>query len=380
MIDRDDLVHLSQPKEGVAVSLYLPTERAGKPTRENPIRFKNRLAEARRLLAEGGWDDDAVSELLAPANALIDDYDFWQHQQEGLAVFVADGELERRQVPMTVPELTVVSHRYHLKPLMPLLAGGGPFWLLSVSLSEARLFRATRESLEAVALPDDTPESLDEALRFDEFIESTRQQTVRAGGEALHHGVGASDRDRKEEIGRFFTMLDNGVRQVIAGSEAPLLFAGVDFLYPLYAKANHYPHLFEEHVSGSPDGWSEDDLHGRAWEAIEGHFERPRIEALQRYKRLTGADPKQVSAEVERVVMAATEGRVDTLIAGIDAHLWGRYDARNRSIQVLDAHSLDSEDLIDLAAVETLRHGGQVYAVPREHVPDGRELAATYRF
>jgi len=38
------------------------------------------------------------------------------------------------------------------------------------------------------------------------------------------------------------------------------------------------------------------------------------------------------------------------------------------------------EDLLDLAAVQTLLNGGTVYAVELEKVPDGASLAAVFRY
>jgi hypothetical protein len=38
------------------------------------------------------------------------------------------------------------------------------------------------------------------------------------------------------------------------------------------------------------------------------------------------------------------------------------------------------EDLLDLAATQTLLHGGSVYAVEREHLPDATLIAAVFRY
>jgi hypothetical protein len=68
----------------------MPTVRAG-DTQQNPIRFKNLLREAEKRLMEQGHlrqnrNGDA-GDFLDPLRALTDDRDFWEHQQEGLALF-----------------------------------------------------------------------------------------------------------------------------------------------------------------------------------------------------------------------------------------------------------------------------------------------------
>ncbi len=53
---KEDLKALSTAEHAVTVSVYMPTHEAGAATRENHIRFKNRLQEAGELLAEQGYD------------------------------------------------------------------------------------------------------------------------------------------------------------------------------------------------------------------------------------------------------------------------------------------------------------------------------------
>lgn len=71
------------------VSIYLPTEKMGIETQKNPIRFKNLIREAEEKLIAYGLKGQEARDLLQPAQEL-DNYDFWQHQGDGLAMFIAD--------------------------------------------------------------------------------------------------------------------------------------------------------------------------------------------------------------------------------------------------------------------------------------------------
>ena len=178
MIDRDKVTELGAPREGTCVSLYAPMHRAGAPTRENPIRFKNRIQEAERYLGEEGWEPKAIEELLAPAKARIDDNDFWQHQEDGLAMFLADGEFHEALLPVEPPELTVIAPRFHLKPLLPIVTENQTFWVLVTSLNDVRLFRATRYGIEQAELPEDTATSLGEFDKYEAFEKSGHFETM----------------------------------------------------------------------------------------------------------------------------------------------------------------------------------------------------------
>ena len=85
----DDLIQmlLNHESSGPRVSLYMPTVRAGTEVRQNAIRFKNRLREAREDLEARGHDAGVVDSLLAPAQPRLEDEDFWSHQREGFALF-----------------------------------------------------------------------------------------------------------------------------------------------------------------------------------------------------------------------------------------------------------------------------------------------------
>ncbi|HTL89430.1 MAG TPA: hypothetical protein VL134_08505, partial [Leptolyngbya sp.] len=140
---------IEQPKSW-SVSIYMPTIVAGAETRQNEIRFKNLIKEAQHQLQDNGLSEDDANEFLRPLTEAIDDVEFWQHQDQGLAMFVADGFYRYYKVPCDVPQLVVVSDQFHLKPLLPLLTGGGTFYLLELSQKQVRLFEGDRTRLREV--------------------------------------------------------------------------------------------------------------------------------------------------------------------------------------------------------------------------------------
>ena len=101
----------SSPTE--LVSLYLPTHRAGREVTQDPVLFRRLVASAAEEVTGG--------EILTAAAGLVDDREFWSHGSAGLAVLAgADGTTAIRLSDPT-PELTIVSDRFHLKPLMACL-------------------------------------------------------------------------------------------------------------------------------------------------------------------------------------------------------------------------------------------------------------------
>lgn len=371
-LDEATLRRLGELRHDPLVSMYLPTRRAGADTRENPIRFKNRLADAERQLEARGWNEDDADAFLAEAHALVDDYDYWQHQLDGLAVFVGPDGIDTHRLPVPFDELTVVADRLHLKPLLPVVTEDGRFWALAVSLNRARLYEGTHFSVREVDLGD-TPTSLAEALRFDEFEKYRGQQDVSRAGQghaAVAFGTDDTDERRKIDIGRFFQGLDRGVRERLGTSHAPLVFEGVDYLFPLYREANHYDALVDEPVEGNPDTWDGAEVHARAWKVVRPRLERAREDAKERLHEMAGTG--QASADLGEALLAAHDGRVDTLFVALGRQRWGRFDEAERRVETHDEPQPSSVDLLDMAAVQTVRNGGRVYALPPDDVPQLR--------
>ncbi len=122
LLSIDELKTLINQHQGLCVSIYMPTYQAGTEIQQNPIRFKNLIKQAGNQLEEQGVRHTDALALLQPVIDL-DKEDFWQHQNEGLAIFLADGELYYYRLPLQVDERVVVGDRFHIKPLLPAMTG-----------------------------------------------------------------------------------------------------------------------------------------------------------------------------------------------------------------------------------------------------------------
>lgn len=364
---------------GLRVSLYAPMIKAGPETRQNPIRFRNLLREARDALEQGGLSGGEIETLLAPASAYVDDHDFWQHQETGLAMFVGTDAAHAFRLPLELDELCVVTDRFHLKPLFPLLAGDGSFHVLALSQNAVRLLECSRHAVREVALGDEVPRSLADALGH-ELTEQQLQFHSPNRDTGIYHAQGGGSDDVKPEIRKFLGMVDAGIAPRLRrdGRERPLVLAAVDALAAMYREASDHRLIVDGVVAGNPEQRSAEELHAAAWPLVEPHFDRTRRERIERFgqARADGAG----STDLGEVVIAAGEGRVDTLFVARGVRRWGRVDEEKRRVEEEEAHAPGNEDLLDRAAVATWRNGGEVFAVTPEAVPDETLLAAIYRY
>ena len=381
VLSREELKGLLRKKEGPGISIYMPSYRTSPETKQNPIRFKNLLKEAEDRLTASGLRKPEARKLLKPAKALLEDSPFWKHQNDGLAAFIASGFFRYFRLPVAFKELLVVTDRFHIKPLLHLFTNDGRFYILALSQNEVRLFQCSRYSIREVDL-EDVPRSLSEALKYDDPQKQLQFHTQTPGGTgeraAMFHGHGVGKDDAKNNILRFFHQVDHGLQKILREERAPLVLAGVDYLLPIYQEANSYSHVMEEGIAGNPEGLKPEELQKEAWRLVEPYFLKVQEEATVQYKQLAGGD--RASNEIEKIIPAARDGRVELFFVAVGVQRWGTFDPVTFSIHLHEEPEPGDEDLLDFAALHTLLNGGTVFAVKPEEVPDEAPSAAVFRY
>lgn len=377
----EDLRRLIEYKRGPCVSLFMHTQRAGRETLQNPIRFKNLLREARNHPLVQDFCASENDDLLAPAQPLVEDLPFWQHQDKGLALFVAPGLFWYARLPLDFSELVVVTDAFHLKPLLPLLTSDDRFSILALSQNQIRFFRASRHAVVERHLPT-LPTSMSEALREDNLQKQlqfrTEAQGRRGQRPAQFHGHGPGKEDEKDRILEYFRRVDQAVQEVLREEPGPLVLMGVDYLLPIYREANTCSFLLHEGASGNPERLEAEAIHEKALPIVEEHFVQERLQAMDRYKEALGTG--LATARLEEIVPAACHGRVDCLFVALGVQRWGSLDPDSHTVSVHSRARSGDRDLLDLAAVHTLFHGGSVYALSPSEMPDGHVIGAIFRY
>ena len=163
---------------------YLPIYRAGTEVQQNSTRLKNLIRQAESSIVESGLSDKEAGEFLQPIQELVDsDESFWQESNnDGLAVFLTSGVFRYYRLPLIFDELVVVTDRFHLKPLLPLLRGDGKYYILALSQQDVRLIECTRNNVREIEL-EDIPKSVDDALQYDETAkDGQRRMSTPKGG------------------------------------------------------------------------------------------------------------------------------------------------------------------------------------------------------
>jgi hypothetical protein len=360
-------------KVSPAVSIYLPTHRLGPETQQDPIRLRNLLADVRRSLVESGMRGPDADELIRPASNLIDDLGFWQHQEEGLVLFMGPGRFDSYRLPVAFRELVVVSDSFHVKPLVQVMSRGERFYILALSQQQVRLLWATRYRVGEVDLGD-IPVSLAKSPWFEGSQLQFHQSGTRGRGRptAIFHGQGMGKETSVKRLERFFRAVDGGIAHLVE-PDAPLVLAGVEFLLPIYRKVSRRRTILDGEVVGNPEESTGPELHERAWRLASDYFAKERDAAMESFS--SGASPTEQT--IEMALPAASEGRVEALFVEESAISWGIRGASG-GVEVHEARQPGDRDLLDVAVAETWKHRGSVYQGLPEQVSG--VIAAVLRY
>jgi peptide subunit release factor 1 (eRF1) len=323
--------------------------------------------------------------LLRPAESLLSDRDFWQHQSDGLVVFLSPNSSQAYRLPSGFDEFIGIAKNFHVKPLLPLLSRAGRFYILALSMNEVRLFLGNRDTIDEVEL-DDISTNMQEALWMDDpekhadFHTGASSSGREGKRQAVFHGHGEKSATEKTNILRYFQHVDRGLNALLEEKDIPMVLAGVDYLLPIYHQASSYAGLLEEGLEGNPEELDGKELHKMAWDLVQPIFNEDQNQALERFEQLDGQGNEMASTDLEAVVKAANFGRVETLFVPLGVQKWGRFDPRQNQVLPEEHPNPDNEDLLDFAAMHTLFNSGKVYAVQPEKLPGAGELAAILRY
>jgi hypothetical protein len=381
LLTRSDIARLAADGPGAQVSIYLPTHPYGVDAAQDPIRFRNLLDCAEEALEAHGASSAAVARLLDPALPLLADPAFWQHQGEGLAVFLADGGIATYRVPIRFEELVVVGSHPHLKPLLPLVGMDGRVDILALSQARVRLFEATREAIREIDL-EDVPKTLRDVVGYDFEQRSLQFHTgtsrTRGGKRAVFHGHGDVRAGRKTEIREFLHAVDDGVCRLLGPDPGPLVLAGVEYVTAMYRDLSRHPDIVGRTIEGNPDHLDPSTLHERALEIIEPRLSGQLDQALARDREAIGGG--RTSDDLEAILGAAEDGRIDTLVVAVGVRRWGRWDGKERRVDFHEMRRTGDRDLLDVAAIRALATGAEVFAIGPDRVPGSTGIAAILRY
>lgn len=379
--NKADFRKLAEESGQTCISVYIPTHRGGQEVLQDKdkLKFKTQIQAIENQLKEKGKSADAIKKLLAPAYKLIDDDEFWRHQSDGLAVFIAEDFFQYYTLNIAFGTFNVINKRFYLVPLLPLLNNNHPFYILNMSGKNIQFFEADTYNISEINLEDFGVEKLSEVIK-PESPENQLQQHSGYGNSqsALTHGHGEGKDVKHRLLKNYLTKLDNVLVDIMNSNKAPLVLAGVDDLRGHFREVSKYPMIYPEPISGNHDRTSTAELHKLALQLLKDHFEKEQVEQKNKFQNLAGTG--KAETEIHSIVKNSVSGLIDQLFVTNSQPVWGHYDSQNHEVEIGDSPANSHEDLLNFAAVQTVLKGGNAYLLEKNEMPaENTSAAAIYR-
>ncbi len=381
--NREDLEKLVASEGGAHLSALLPAPSTRNDTlQEDKIRFSNMMRSAREALAKNWMQDSEADDFLRPVELQLQELLQSNPRRIGVAIFANSESLNLFQVRHEIQEQLAIGHAFRIRPMLPCLDSPVPYTVLTLSQQRVAFFAKEQQELEQVE--GIQPESFDE---IEADLESTTQvRTTAIGGRGQQQGVfygHGSGRDaEKVDLENYLKHVDNSVCSYLRQqTPSRLILAGVDSLTAMYRANSHWDDIIEATLTGNVDHLSAEELQVRA-EAIAG--DELHAQRKQRWKRIR-EQVAPVETDPELVLIAAHDGRIETLFVDQDATLYGSFSAEARALKQSNdppsgGASDNCHDMLELAAVQTLKMRGNVYSVSGDEMPIATKMAAELRF
>gem|GEM_PF-2085759 len=179
---------ISPTTRGLTLSIHIEARCLPKQAEAARIRFKTEVLERKRELQHSVPLED-VRALLDPADALLQDHEFWNHQLGGLSYFANQEQCMVLRCARRFPTLSRFGGDYHLLPLLEAAAMARRFHLLALSEHSSFLLRISDLGFELIP---GIPESFAAALRSTGFTAERLEEK-----EFSNHNNRASEHSRQ---------------------------------------------------------------------------------------------------------------------------------------------------------------------------------------
>lgn len=352
-------------RSDACISIYLATTPLTQDIVQSRTRLTQMVKAAIEKLEAAGVVKRRIWTLQEHFETVIADDDFWAHQAHSLAIFATPTQLRTYRLPSELHEMTTVSDRFHLKPLLRATTFSNAAHVLALSENDVRLVEVSANLPATKVNVPDMPKDAASAVG---------KKSINVSGTGLRiQGM----EGQKVRLAQYIRKIDAALRPVLVDSNIPVILAATQPVAALFRSLTSFPAL-ETTIEASPDKMSEADLAEAARPILDAHYG----EQLSLFHSLfqTRKSQGRATTDIADAARAATFGGIDTLLVDIDTLVTGTIDETTGAVTFLPDGDVHGYGVVDEIAARGLRSGARVLAVRKQDIPDEMPLAAILRY
>ena len=362
--------------DGPCITMLLPARHAGESAGSSMSLIKTQIQSAARQLAERKLSPSEAASLLYPLEQLVFDPMIVSGSHWGRAILRSPSVFQQFHLTRPVEASLAIGGSFSIRKLVPELAFPHLFYILALSKERITLLRCADLQSEIAPLPAGVPKTVAEALELkppDHDLENRSAVGSSTGTmHSVRFGTGSGRETQHTHLADYYKLVDRGLQKLTHERDIPLILAGLDEDVAMYRSISGYPHLVKKAILGSPDvARAQSEMLQQAFSILGDETSERHAIALRTAKEKNA--PARFSTDPDAALQAAFEGRVSQLYVDESAKKIGTF-ARGTF------RSFGAEDLLNLAAVQTILHDGEVCELRSEKMPEGAIAVAIMRF
>jgi ACT domain-containing protein len=357
MITRQELNQLQSLVKIPALSILLPTHRTSPDNKQDPIRVKNLVDEAKeRLAAE--FSNQELEPLLKRLDTLVNTIDY-PHTLDGLALYVSHDFAKLYDLPFSVPARVVIDQTFATRDLVYGMHRAQRYWVLLLSQSYTRFFAGTGETLEEVQ---------DGVFPM--------QMTGPGATAPMPFEADSSYLDDRHR--RFFQQVDSAFT-TYEDETLPIVVGGVDRQISFFREVSQHSGSIVGTLSGNFDKATIHELAPQVWSIVQTARKEQQANALRSLDAAVSS--RSVVSSIEEAWKLANEGRGKLLLVEKNYHVPAILDEEGRFEVVNQPGGTDvMDDAVDEVIEAVLAMGGDVAIVDDNALSTHQRIALTLRY
>ncbi len=361
---------------GPCITIVMPPYHPGEHGKTPEALLAANVREIKRELAEQGYAKAETAKLIEPLEAMVLDPELSFGTHSSRVLYRSPMEFEQFKVEEPVEASMSVGGCFGVRKLIGELRRIPLFYVLALTKTGVSLLRSEDGVAKIEALPAGVPNTLEAALALD-IPDHDLENRVAAGSSSgsmhrIRFGTGAGHEVENAHLTDYYKLVDRSLLGLLQKSGAPLVLAGVEKDAALYRRISTCRNLIAKGVTGSLDvARDQVELLKRAREILVADTMESQESALKEARTRVSGD--RFSTHLKTILKAAFEGRVDQLYLRQGATNMGEYAFGTY-------RSSRSEDLLNLAAVQTMLHDGKVFELPGAKLGREAEIIGLMRF
>ena len=370
-IDLKLLKELVDVQDTPCISIYMPTHRVHPANATDPITFKNLYKQALQYIQDNDLQKHA--KLIQPLEKLISDKTFWDHNDEGLAIFVSPDSTQIIRLPEKVQEITCVADSFCVKPLFKLYHENQQYYLLALALDDVQLYHGDKYRLQEIDIKNNVPTTMKEALGGELTDNHLHSSVVQGAG---LHGYMEKSQEEDIDMDRFFRKIDQAILEHYPiPHDLPLVLAALPEHHSHFMRISKHTNFSPIHLHINPQSLNKASLLEKVQEIFNTLLEKRKKELLERYQL---AIPENLSSlDIGDVIRDVIDGKVEVLCIENGKSIDGHIDIDERKIvQKNGQHT----DVINELACLVFGYGGSVIVLDESEMPSKTGIFTINRY